>query len=367
MQPLYELIRRRPLVFAAGVITVSLAITGTWWALSRRPPPNPALVSPILAVQAVSARSLYFNAAARPWLMAHRPELLTPDDRDGSSSRTREFLQAVQNPKLFRQIDRRYRFDTLLLVGDPSQFKPLLEHLLDTKDWTLTYLDHTSLIFKRDAASAWQPTRLTETRQHFSSGREQASFLAHAAMKLLAIRRSAEARAALDEAAKLDTGLPEVWNGLANYHMLRGEWGPALDHVNRALAADKAFVPALASKAQILYSTKKFGEAFELSKRLIGERPDDPALLFYHAKIAHEARAFRAEIETLERLILLAEATGWPASGYRIYLAQAFATVGEAQPAIDEFRRVLADPEISKEQRAFAAETLAQIRGRSGL
>jgi hypothetical protein len=69
----------------------------------------------------------------------------------------------------------------------------------------------------------------------------------------------------------------------------------------------------------------------------------------------------------LQKLIALAEASGQPVTGYRLYLAQAHAAAGEAQPSIDQFRLVLADATISKEQRRFAEETLAQIRSRSGL
>jgi hypothetical protein len=77
--------------------------------------------------------------------------------------------------------------------------------------------------------------------------------------------------------------------------------------------------------------------------------------------------AYKEEAKTLHQLIELAERSGQPTAGYRIYLAQAYASASDAQPAIDEFQRVLADPSISREQRTFAQETLAQIRSRSGL
>ena len=70
-------------------------------------------------------------------------------------------MQAPQNPKLFRQLDRQHRFDTVLLLDDPSRYQRLLDHLLepepDKRDFKLVYLDHWALVFKRGAAREWTP------------------------------------------------------------------------------------------------------------------------------------------------------------------------------------------------------------------
>ena len=328
---------------------------------------NPELAEPRAAIAALAAKSLYYNAAARPWLLARRADLLTAEDRDEHSERSRGFAQAVENPKLFRQLDRRHRFDTLLLVGDPSQYRPMLDHLSEAKDWTLVWLDHASMVFKREPEREWRRDDLDAIERGFSAKEDRALFLAQSAVKLLAIRRSEDAKACLDKAASLDDRVPDVWNGMAIYRMARGEWTPARTAVDRALALDADFLPAIATKTQILFSTKKFNEAYALSGRLIAAYPDDPALLFYHAKICHQAHAYADEIRALTRLIERADAEARTATGYRLYLAQAYAADGQAQPSIDEFSRVLADQEISPEQRKFAGETLAQIKSRSGL
>src|SRR4029079_14758256 len=98
---------------------------------------------------------------------------------------------------------------------------------------------------------------------------------------------------------------------------------------DRALDIDPNFIPGLACKVQTLFAMKRFSEAYKLSEQLVAFSPDDPSILFYHAKLAHEARAFDAEIEALQRLIALGERAGINVSGYRIYLAQAFAHKGE--------------------------------------
>lgn len=350
-----------------GAIALAAALAAVWMVRARVPKLSPELATPMLALDALSSRSLYFNAPARPWLLARRPDLVADEARDEKSDRSRGMTQAVQNPRLFRQLDRKYRFDTLLLLGDPSQSRPLIEHLLETKDWKLTYLDHTSLVFKREAPRAWHPGDLAAIRAKLPSQREQTSFLAQAAAKLLALQRAEEGKALLDEAGRLDPRVADVWSGLAIYRMNRGEWNMALGHADRALELDPASLSALASKTQILFSTRKFDEAFTHSGRLIERVPDDPGLLFYHAKIAHEAHAYGQEIQALRRLVELAERDARPASGYRIYLAQAYAADGQAQPSVDEFTRALADPDLSKEQRQFAEELLAQIKSRAGL
>lgn len=354
----------RTLFLIAAVLL--LVLIAAFAIVRHRTTGAPQAATPEFAIRALAAKSLYYNGAARPWLLQWRPDLLTDEDRDEKSERTRAFVQAVENPKLFRQQDRKLRFDALLLVGDPSQYRPLLEHLLEAKDWTLAYLDHTSLVFRRDGSRAWEPADLGALAAKFPEKRDRAAFFAQAALRLLAIRRGVDAKVCLDRAESLDGNLPEVWNGQAVHRMNRGEWTPALANANRALAIDADFLPALATKTQILYSTKKFSEAYDLSRRLVEAYPNDPGLLFYHAKISHEANALADEIRTLKRLIARAEAESQNASGYRIYLGQAYAKDGKAAPAIEEFTRALADADLPKEQRSFAEDTLAQVRERAG-
>ena len=359
----FPAIPRRVLLVLVGAIVVAAAFAGFWhWNHAA-----PRSATPALAIQSLAAKALYYNSAARPWLLKLRSDLLTAEDLDAGSERSRGLVQAVENPKLFRQLDRKYHFDVLLLVGDPSQYRPLIEHLLETKDWTLTYLDHTSLVYKRDTARPWQPADLDALATDIPGN--------------AIVRRSLHKRPCGSwpfDAVRMRkyvwngrrrsmTGRQRSWNGHAIYRMNRGEWTPALAGVNRALAIDADFLPALATKTQILFSTGKFGDAYNLSRRLIDAYPNDPGLLFYHAKICHEAHAFTDEIRTLRRLVECAEAESRPTSGYRIYLAQAYAKDGKAEPAIEEFNRALADADLPKEQRNFAEETLAQVKERAGL
>jgi hypothetical protein len=318
---------------------------------------NPELTTPVLAARALDAKVLYYNAVAAPWVAKDRPELAQP-------ARTAAFAQAVQDPKLFRKLDRETHFDGLWLCGDPSQFKPLLEHLLATPDFTLGYLDHTSLIYRR-GGPPWQIAQLDALRAKFVTPAEQATFLAGAATKLLGIRRLDEAKHCLEEAQKLDASAAEVWSGWSTWRMLRGEMPAALEAADKALALDPDSLSALACKTQALYASRKFSPAFDLSEKLLARNPDEPGALFYHAKIAHEAHAYDAEIQTLQHLIELAARSGAAVTGYRIYLGQAYAAKSDAESAMDQLSLALLDRDLPHEQRQFADELFNQIKDRA--
>ena len=155
-------------------------------------------------------------------------------------------------------------------------------------------------------------------------------------------------------------------NALATYYLDRGEWREASEQVERALSADADFLPALATKTQLLYGMRRYDEAYVLSSQLIEKMPDDPNLLFYHAKIAHEAHAYKTEVETLTKLIAQANEEGRPIGGYQIYLGQAYAAMGDADHALDAYMLVLDDPDLPDDQRAFARENITRIKSRTG-
>jgi tetratricopeptide (TPR) repeat protein len=357
--------RSRRLAWGLAACAVAVA---AWFAISRHAV-DPLVSTPMLALEAAAGKSLYFNAAAHPWLKARRADLLPADAVDAEGERVRGYVQAVENPKLFRQLDREHRFDALLLVGNPSEYRPLLDHLIETKDFLPVYLDHWAILFRRGAERAWQPDDLAPWRQRIAElpDSQRAACLAETAVRLTALRRLEEARTLLDEAAALDGDEPTMWNGRAVWHSQRGEWKEALTCADRALRGKMEPLSAVATKAQALYAMKEFSAAFDLSRRLVERVPDDPGILFYHAKIAHEARAFRAEIEALEKLIALAESSRRPTSGYCIYLGQAYAAVSDGKRAVSAFTRAIGDPELPKEQREFAQESIQRIQSRVDL
>lgn len=351
-------------VVAAFVLVIGLAVKLTWPLWHRE---NPLLSTPKLALEALSAKTLYYNGPARLWLVKFRPELVAETDKSTPDA-ARSFAQAVEDPKLFRQLDRQARFDTLLLVGNPSQYHLLLEHLLETRDWTLVYLDHTSLIFKRDATDPWTEAKFNAVRERFAqeSPHERALFLSEAATKVLAIQNATLGKKLVEESRALDPKLPNAWSAMAQYHLDHGEWNPAIADADRALEIQSDFAPALAAKAQALYASKHFADAYHVSDKLMELVPEDPGLLFYHAKICHEARAFGEEIKALKKLITKAEAEHRPTSGYNVYLGQAYARSGEGEPALKAYAEALSDPELPKEQRTEVETAVATVKSRIG-
>lgn len=354
--------RKLLVVAVAAALLIGAAL---WWRPWRQA--DPRLNTPEIAVRQLAAKNLYFNAPARPWLASFRPELLTAEDRDPQSERARSFNQAVADAKLFRTLDRKYRFETLLLVGDPSQYRTLLDHLIETKDFTLSYADHTSLVYTRGGA-VWTPAALEPLRKAFAGSKnELAQVLALTGIKLVSAKKETEGKALLEEAGRLDSGLPDVWHGLALYDLERGQLTDALALAEKALKLDAKHLGALAVKTQVYFAAKRFSEAYDLSKQLLERLPEDPNMLFKHAQIAHEAKAYKGEIEALEKLIALAEAEKRPTTGYHLYLAQAYTAAGQGGPAIEHYSKVLADPEAPKEQREFSQDAIERIKSRTGL
>lgn len=366
--PSFFFTHRKQAIAIAVLLLVGIVVgLGVWqgW-FSRR---NPLLDSPRLALEGLQAKSLYYNGRAKPWLLALRPDLLTPEDHDPESERSRAFLQTVQMPQLFRELDRKYRFDALLLTGDPSEYRPLLDHLNETKDWTLRYVDHTSMVFRRDSGRPWELADFAAVRAHFagSSKRDRAEVLAETAVKLFAAKQADAGKALLDEASHLAPNEPHGANALATYYLGRGEWRQAMEQVERALSSDQHFLPALATKTQILYGMRRYSEAYALSSELIAMLPEDPNLLFYHAKIAHEAHAYQAEVEALGKLIHQAGEEGRPIGGYQLYLGQAYTAMGDGPRAIEAFMLALDDPSLPTDQRDYARENITRIKKRTGM
>ncbi len=366
MDRLRQFLRSTPrgLLAIAAIVLLLLGVGLAYFFRSRE---NPALTTPALALEKLAAKSLYYDGPARPFLLRLRPDLLTADDKQDGSERVRSFVQAVQDPKLFRQLDRQIRFDTLLLVGNPSEYQLLLDHLLESKDWNLAYLDHTSIVFKRMSEATWNEAMLAPIRARVGgSKRDQVKFLAAVATKLVAVRQNTLGKKLADEASQLDPKAPEVWSALAQYHLARGEWNPAVGDADRALEIDEDFIDALAAKSQALFASKHFVEAYRVSDKLLAHMPEDPAILFYHAKICHEAHAFKEEIQCLTKLIAKAEANGRPTSGYRVYLGQAYARDGQGPESLAEYGKALDDPELPSDQRKEVESVVAKIKNRIG-
>jgi tetratricopeptide (TPR) repeat protein len=363
----------------AGLLVVWAGV-GVWrkWISPWLFPPDPLVVTPAIVLESLSSKELFFSNEARPWLLKARPELLHAEDRDPESPRSRAVRQANVNPKLFRQMDRQVRFDTVLLLGDPSGFQRLLDHLTEPeeskRDFQLVYLDHWSYVFKRGTAKPWAISDAEAVRKKVSgaSATDRAAFLAKTAAKLLAIREYETARKWLEEAIALDPDSVDALAGMASFQITLGKWKEADKYADRALEKDANFVPALAARVVVQRATKHFLDAFRTSKKLNELIPENPIRLWQHAETAREARLRSEQVKALERLIKLAEEEDRPTGTYWFYLGDAHTFISSEDAthvpkAFECFRLALKDPTLSKEHRKFAEERMATIRERTGL
>ena len=303
------------------------------------------------------AHALFYTPASHGDLAAARPDLTAPEAERG-------FAQGVQMPSVFRALDHERHFDAVLLYGDPTTYEPLLRHLGETRDFVLTWLDNATLIFRRAGARPWTEGDLDATAGLFK-GENRARFLAGAATRLIAMEQFPMARRALDAAAADGGRAPEYWTALALYDGQVAHWPEALDAVNRALALDATFTPALTTKANILYGAERYDEALAITDEVVARYPDDPSMLFLHATISHQAHAYDREIAALTHLIQLGEAQGISTTGYRIYLGQALAETGQAMASLAQFQQALGEPDISPEQRKFAQDCVDKIHAKT--
>lgn len=354
----------------AAIIAVAALLAGgaLWFFKAHRPvaPLSPNVTTPVFAVEALDSHWLYFTEPAREVLMAKRPDLLEAYNADSDRI---DFLRAEQDPGFWRKLDRKYHFDAILLSGDPSLYKNLLEHLIQTKDWVLVYLDHTSLIFKRMPVKGWSLDDFRKLQGRFANypPHDKAVYLTQSAEKLIIIGQPALAKQQLDESLSLDDKSAETWIQMALLQSQTGKPQEALETIAKALKIDSENAHARATQAQILYSMKRYSDALAITEKLVEETPDDPYILFFHAKIAHEARAYSQEIPTLKHLIDITSEKKQPTAGYRIYLGQAYARDGQANAAVEQFQIALAEGGLSEEQRKFIRETIDQINTRTSM
>lgn len=329
----------------------------------REPPLQPKPEAALEKLAELKAARIYFNGAALPALVAHPPEWLAPADRDARSERVRSMAQAALDPKLFRQLDRQERFDALVFAGDPVRYRPLQEHLIRMQDWALEWVDPWCLIYKRGAQERLTAADVLAVAHRWDAEKPAARAQAWAAMaeRLVAAGRLESGLELVQMAKGADASSPAAHTAEGSYRLARGEWPRAVAAADAALKADKRYEAALAIKAQGLYFSKRYSEAYELSLRLLESAPDDPVMLFTHAKIAHEVRSLQEEAEILRKLVGIAEREKRSTSYYRVYLGQALAMSGSGEAALEELDKALADPELPPDQRDFAKSARARV------
>jgi len=364
--------RRSVFAIVAALLLLGLGGGAFWWWSRREVPLSPELATPKLVLEALRevaegtppVHSLFFTPAAIPFLK----ELPAAFVREKPEERAAAFASAAHHPGAWRALDRQYRFDVLWLMGDPAEYRPLLDHLRKSPDWVLTYLDPTSCLYRRRPATAWKAGALEEMKARFEPlpVRDRVLARVHLAQRLAALDEAEAARALLDEAIALDGDSCPAWTQLACHYGAVGRWDEALRASTRALEEDPDYPPALAAQANAFYAFGKFNEALRLTRRLVVATPEAGSALYLHARVTHAARAYTEEIEVLERIIAIAEANRLPAGSWYVYLGQAYAATGGGEAAVKAFRKALEDATLTRSEREFALKGLEWIDGPAG-
>ncbi|HWL53101.1 MAG TPA: tetratricopeptide repeat protein [Chthoniobacteraceae bacterium] len=350
-----------------------LLLGGAVWGLSRFFRARPAfeseeLTTPKLVLEKLPPlKSLYFTPSAvvalrDAWASLELPGAGPQDDYAA-------FARCTHDPGAWRRLDRERRFDTVWLMGDPAEYRPLLDHLHESPDWQLAYLDATSFLFRRGSEPLWKPADLDALKQRFAdhSKREQAVMRVHVAQRLAAIHAMNEARTLLDEALALDPASAPALTQLACHEALLGRWEAALDASTRALEADPGYPPAMAAHAEALFAFGKFAQALSVTRKLVKLAPRDGPTLYLHAKVTHAAKAHAEEIEVLKTIIEINTGRHLPVSTWQVFLGQAYAATGEAGSALEAFESALQSGRLSDAEREFAEKGVERLRGRRAL
>ena len=332
----------------------------------RRESTNPDVTNPVFAVEYLkkwNPQSLYFTLSAHDYLSAKQPQWIAAHN---TPQALLDFYHAGQDSNRWRRLDHEFHFDAVMLCGEPSEYLPLLESLVVTRDWTLVYLDHTSIIFRRGpTVRPWTLQDLQALQQRFANypAIDRAAFLTECASKLLAIGVPGLAKPQLDESLRLDPDSPATLTQMATFDLQTGKAADALAATDRALKLDKTYYYAITARIHILVAMKRFDDALHVSQALVKDHQDDAVVLYSHAMVAHLAHAYTQEIETLKHLIDIVSAQKQSVAGFRVYLAQAYEMDGQAQPALAEFQKALDEGSLSEEQGKLIETQMKSIRG----
>ncbi len=278
-----------------------------------------------------------------------------------------EDAAAVQSPSLWRKLDRRERFDAVLLAGQLAEFLPLLNHLAESPDFRLARVDNWGVLFVRGAPAPYVPPAASDVTPKFPDAAQRGIYLSQAALFLDATGESAAAREYIEAAQKSAPKEASVLVRAAALQLARKQYPAALQLTGRALELKPHDLSALEIAARTLDAAGAKDEAWKVATELKNQAPDnDMNVLFLHARMASAAHAYSAEQDSLERLIQLAEKQHLPATDYRVYLGQSYAHSGLARPALQQLELALKDPSLSEQQRLDLTTAAATVRAHAG-
>ncbi len=258
---------------------------------------------------------------------------------DESSAR-----QAGVDAAYWRRLDRELRFDAVAFFGTTAESLTLFAHLLNSDDWNPVWVGNSGCVFQR-----WQSV----------DSLQQSNYPAVAArVRWLLDLKRIEAAAQLLQQLSESLRERQLVALRARIAAEQGEWGQVIQYTQQIGAEDSETARI---RARALIELGRGREAWHLTRELVRGRAVDGPLLFLHARAARSAKAWNAEIEALEQLIALVESKQAPTGGYKVYLAQAYASAGQAEQALELFRQLADNETLPAAQKEFVAAALAKL------
>lgn len=272
-------------------------------------------------------------------------------------------VKLANDPGAWREQLRKSDWQTVILTGPNIEFRPLLNHLLESPDWHLAAVTNQGYVFIRGAGA--MPHEFDPGKFRLGSDRETAVYLAALADRYEALRDTRNARDCITCALKLAGNDATVLSYAAAIEAGHKRWADSLAYADRALAADSRSSYAMLLKALALLETGRPDKAEPLARQLMERAPNDTYTLFLYARVCRQLHDSRTEAETLQRLIAVCQRQGLPVPpNYYVFLGQAYVLTGDAPEAAAAYRKALEIPGLGPELTESVRDALKTVKSK---
>ncbi len=262
-------------------------------------------------------------------------------------------------PSEWRAAQRSRQWDTVVLSGPLTEYRPLLNHLLISPDWQLTGFTNQGWVFTRgEGVSLVLPAA---DSIDLGNATETALYLAQLSAKFEAMGNPAAARASTERALELAPNEAEVRLHAANFAAARKRWQDVVTHAKAALKVSPGSATGHSLLALAMLESGDPGAARKSAENALRLAPKDPGTLFLLARAQRNERDYRSEAETLEVLVATCRERGLSFAGYQAYLAQSYAQVGNAEGAAKNYREALSSGQLDAAQSGAIREALGVV------
>lgn len=312
------------------------------------------LIAPVdlmSVVQTLDSHTIFANDEAQAALRLFTPEVA----RDVPMTDPK----LVNNPQAWRQALRENKWESVLLTGPITRYRALLSHLLTSPDWHIAQVTNQGYLFLRGPGTP-PPTPEIEAIS-LPSEKETALYLAQFASRLDAVHRLPEAKIAMDRALALSPNNVDVQSHAATIAGAHKKWYDAIAHASAALETDPDATQPRLIRTLAALETGELSQAHDDISSILKRNPDDPYSLFLLARISRARNDFATEAETLEHLVNVTIRVGQPVIHYQIYLAQAYAKLGQNKDALKTYRAVLNQGHLNPEQTTAIEDAITAV------